>query len=73
MTFLFASAHRCKVMIFFVLNALVVFYLTTNSSVPDWFSIINSLLIVVCVYGSFGVVAMMNYASQYPEKLVRKS
>lgn len=59
--------------IFFVVNALVVFYLTTSSSVADWFSIVNSLLIVVCVYGSFVVVAMMNYASQYPEKIVRKS
>lgn len=59
--------------IFFVINALVVFYLTTSSNISSWFSIINSLLIVLCVYGSFAVVAMMTYASQYPEKLERKS
>lgn len=58
---------------FFVINALVVFYLTTSSNVPDWFSVINSILIVLCVYGSFGIVATMNYASQYPHKLERKS
>jgi len=59
--------------VFFVVNSLVVFYLTTSSGVADWFSIINSILIVLCVYGSFGIVAVMNYASQYPEKLARKS
>lgn len=59
--------------VFFVVNALMVFYLTTSSSVADWFSIINSLLIVLCVFGSFGIVAMINYATQYPEKFERKS
>lgn len=59
--------------VFFVINTLLVFYLTIFSSVTDWFSIINSLLITLCVFGSFGIVAMMNYASQYPEKFERKS
>lgn len=61
------------VIFFFAVNAIVVFYLTTSSNVSDWFSVINSILIVLCVYGAFGIVATMNYASQYPDKLERKS
>lgn len=59
--------------IFFVINSIIIYYLTTTPNVPEYFSVINAVLIAVCTYVSYGIVAMMTYASKYPERLLSKS
>lgn len=54
----------------FVADLCLIYYLTTSDNVSDWFSLLNSLLIVVSTMVGYGFIASMTYITQYPEKFI---
>jgi Ni,Fe-hydrogenase I cytochrome b subunit len=60
-------------MALFMCCAGLVFWLTLTEEVSEWFSVLNSFVVVLSLLFSYGVSAAMNFVVKHPEQVVTKS
>lgn len=56
-------------MALFMCCAGLVFWLTLNTNISGWFSVLNSIVVVFAVVFSFGVSAAMNFVVKHPDEI----
>lgn len=56
-------------MALFMCCAALVFWLTLAENVSDWFSILNSIVVVLSLLFSYSVAAAMNFIVRHPNEI----